>query len=394
MVFPVITADNQDHTSGGIIYSSLLAQKRWKRKGIYAINLPGTVTTESIADGAIKPSKLDLAVVAASTPPLTPSTTTTYLVTSPATGAFAGHENDLATWDGAVWTFTDPYEGIVVWDSTADKLLAWNGTAWVIANEYTPPAIPDVPANRIRGNLTNTAAPEGNFTAEELVDWLQANPTAFNDLKASVQPSATATDTNSANINFNLIDRDLSAPPGSPAGGTMYYVKPTGTGAWAGHDNEIAIYDAATATWSFVPLSEGRAFWVADEDKWVVWDGTQFKDIGSTATGTLLASEEWRTNFITDPTLGPWALAPAVVGRDNPEFGLTTRIASLTLTGLNLAVSFTTPLPNTKYRVVLLDLDNLGSAPASSVTKQTTGCTVTFSNLSSVRISLTLTAYS
>lgn len=52
-----------------------------------------------------------------------------------------------------------------------------------------------------------------------------------------------------------------STPPGSPAKGDRYVVKATGTGAWAGKDNQIAWYDGAA--WKFDAPVEG---WVAYDD--------------------------------------------------------------------------------------------------------------------------------
>lgn len=41
-----------------------------------------------------------------------------------------------------------------------------------------------------------------------------------------------------------VLDKDLTAPPGSPAEGDMYIVGPAATGAWATEDENIAIYTA------------------------------------------------------------------------------------------------------------------------------------------------------
>jgi hypothetical protein len=53
-------------------------------------------------------------------------------------------------------------------------------------------------------------------------------------------------------LNTRVIDMTHSAPPGgTPSDGDMYMVKATGTGAWAGHNNAIARYVAASNTWKF-----------------------------------------------------------------------------------------------------------------------------------------------
>lgn len=46
-----------------------------------------------------------------------------------------------------------------------------------------------------------------------------------------------------------------SAPPGSPSTGDRYVVQPTGTGAWAGHDNAIAQWNGSS--WVFTAPTNG-----------------------------------------------------------------------------------------------------------------------------------------
>ncbi|MEW5422643.1 DUF2793 domain-containing protein [Amorphus sp. 3PC139-8] len=47
-----------------------------------------------------------------------------------------------------------------------------------------------------------------------------------------------------------------SSPPGSPTEGDIYIVKPSGSGAWAGHDHAIALY--LDEAWVFVPPRAGE----------------------------------------------------------------------------------------------------------------------------------------
>lgn len=48
-----------------------------------------------------------------------------------------------------------------------------------------------------------------------------------------------------------VIDMTTSAPPGSPTEGDAYVVAPTGTGAWAGRDDSVAVY--TSGGWRFIP---------------------------------------------------------------------------------------------------------------------------------------------
>jgi len=69
-----------------------------------------------------------------------------------------------------------------------------------------------------------------------------------------------------------VLDRDLTAPPGSPADGDRYLVKATGTGLFAGHDNQIAHF--SNGDWSFYAPRLGWTCFVADESVVLTWDGS------------------------------------------------------------------------------------------------------------------------
>jgi len=81
----------------------------------------------------------------------------------------------------------------------------------------------------------------------------------------------------------SVLDKDLNVPPVSPTAGMRYLVSwpaASASGAWAGHDNEIATYDGTT--WTFVAVSEGMATWIEDEDVVYVWNGAAWAKIGTT----------------------------------------------------------------------------------------------------------------
>jgi hypothetical protein len=71
-----------------------------------------------------------------------------------------------------------------------------------------------------------------------------------------------------------VIDRDLSAPPVSPALGDRYLVKATGTGDFAGNDNRVAQYD--TGGWNFYAPKAGWTCYVQDESVLLAWDGASW----------------------------------------------------------------------------------------------------------------------
>lgn len=61
----------------------------------------------------------------------------------------------------------------------------------------------------------------------------------------------------------------VTAPPGSPAAGDVYIVPPGATGAWTGHDNDVAFYNSG---WQFLTPKTG---WLA----FVISEGTRYEFI-------------------------------------------------------------------------------------------------------------------
>lgn len=83
-------------------------------------------------------------------------------------------------------------------------------------------------------------------------------------------------------VQLAVLDRDLTAPPGSPVEGQRWIVKAIATGAWAGHNNAIAAWQ--DGAWQFsVPLAGWVAF-VVDEGSLVVWNGSAWGDYFSTVS--------------------------------------------------------------------------------------------------------------
>lgn len=117
---------------------------------------------------------------------------------------------------------------------------------------------------------------------------------------------------------FIIADRDLTAPPGSPADGAAYLVKATGTGAWAGHDGAIAFY--MSSGWLFVTPVEGFAAWIADENAFLIYDGSAWISptaaniyrIGFFFTTTPAASEILALHVVSDAMTLPANLTGSV----------------------------------------------------------------------------------
>ncbi|MBA7679756.1 hypothetical protein ES703_88059 [subsurface metagenome] len=64
-------------------------------------------------------------------PPGTPAEGDRHIVIATATGDWAGHEDDIAQWNGTSWDFTTPSEGFALRVTDTDIQEVFNGTAWV-----------------------------------------------------------------------------------------------------------------------------------------------------------------------------------------------------------------------------------------------------------------------
>lgn len=80
-------------------------------------------------------------------------------------------------------------------------------------------------------------------------------------------------------VDLFLLDRDLSAPPSSPANGDTYLVAASPTGAWAGQAGKIAY--ALDGGWRFYGPIKGLVAYVADEQVLLVYTGSLWVDWAS-----------------------------------------------------------------------------------------------------------------
>ena len=79
-------------------------------------------------------------------------------------------------------------------------------------------------------------------------------------------------------VQLSVLDRDLLAPPASPADGDRYVVASGATGDWAGWDLNIALW--THGAWLRLPPRTGWRAWVEDEGLLLVYDGAGW--IGTT----------------------------------------------------------------------------------------------------------------
>ena len=101
-------------------------------------------------------------------------------------------------------------------------------------------------------------------------------------------------------VQLAVLDKDLSAPPGSPTLGDSYIVGGSATGSWLGKENQVATYDGDG--WIFFPPNNGWVCWIEDEAEIYFYQagwsaiggilGTGFmSSAGGTFTGNVVLEE-------------------------------------------------------------------------------------------------------
>ncbi len=113
---------------------------------------------------------------------------------------------------------------------------------------------------------------------------------------------------------LSVKDRNLTAPPGSPAEGDTYIVATTATGAWAGHEDDVTVWDGAD--WVFGTPREGWKAWVEDEQTGVVYtDGAWASEAAASVdVGAQLHAADAKTTPVDADEFGftdsesAWAL--------------------------------------------------------------------------------------
>lgn len=86
-------------------------------------------------------------------------------------------------------------------------------------------------------------------------------------------------------IGGGVLDKDLNAPPGSPAAGARYIIGPSPTGVWAGKANQIAYY--FSGGWRYIVPGNAWFLWVADEGLMYAFNGTSWGVASVSSGGTM-----------------------------------------------------------------------------------------------------------
>lgn len=81
---------------------------------------------------------------------------------------------------------------------------------------------------------------------------------------------------------YSVVDKDLAAPPASPATGALYIVAASPTGTWAGKATQLAYFDQI---WRFIAPQNGLRVWVRDESLDYRFNGTAWAVVASGGGG-------------------------------------------------------------------------------------------------------------
>jgi hypothetical protein len=84
-------------------------------------------------DAVLNTAAIDLSI---STPPVSPSEGDLYIVAASATGDWAGQEDNMAYFDGSVWRFVTPKEGMRLWVADEYKDYIYFGGQWTAETNH------------------------------------------------------------------------------------------------------------------------------------------------------------------------------------------------------------------------------------------------------------------
>ncbi|MDH0335205.1 DUF2793 domain-containing protein [Metapseudomonas otitidis] len=125
-------------------------------------------------------------------------------------------------------------------------------------------------------------------------------------------------------VQAGAVDKDLSAPPGSPANGSLYIVAASATGAWVGKSGQLAFWLTSVNAWSFITPKEGFLVHVNDEDQFYKFNGSSWVVFSGGGSGSGIVSIVAGTGIAVDATdpENPIISATGSGGMTNP---MTTR---------------------------------------------------------------------
>ena len=114
-------------------------------------------------------------------------------------------------------------------------------------------------------------------------------------------------------VQLSVLDRDLTAPPASPAEGDRYLVAASATDEWAGWDDDIAAY--IDGAWMRFVVRTGWRLYVEDEETMLLRQASGFAEFAFGAASKASTAEilDGTANKYVDPAGIDSALAPVTL---------------------------------------------------------------------------------
>lgn len=98
-------------------------------------------------------------------------------------------------------------------------------------------------------------------------------------------------------VHLAVQSRSQTTPPSSPGALAAFIVPTGGTGVFAGHTDDLAIFE--DGGWSFLEPRPGWQAWIEDEAEHHVWTGTQWR---RSQPSSAIGANLWGVNMTADTT--------------------------------------------------------------------------------------------
>ncbi|MCQ0091342.1 DUF2793 domain-containing protein [Roseovarius sp. M141] len=146
-------------------------------------------------------------------------------------------------------------------------------------------------------------------------------------------------------VQLSVLDRDLTAPPGSPADGDRHIVASGATGDWAGWDQNVALF--TDGAWLRLPPRTGWRAWVEDEGVLLVfgaagWVGTTPASLQNLALLGVGTTADAANPFSAKLNAALWTAKTAAEGGSGDLFYTMNKEAAGDDLGLTLQTGFVT----------------------------------------------------
>lgn len=133
-------------------------------------------------------------------------------------------------------------------------------------------------------------------------------------------------------MNGSVIDRDLTAPPGSPTNGDLYLVGAAPTGAWTGQTLKFALYYNG---WLFFTPKSGQTMFIVDEKAAFMYSAVE--SLWFPLQPLWSATEHWTGRYIGSNKVYSKTITFGAVPGASAVKSVAHGIASLLFTGYNVA---------------------------------------------------------